>query len=209
MFQPGSSGNPNGRKPGTRNKRTEEIWGRLEARGDKDPADFLSELVTNESEPKELRATAANYLLPYKYGKRGVIPVAQFIPEQIEVPTFNTAQEAEAYLAHIPVLLGRGELDSQTALELSTLTKNWLDSIYARQEYDLKLQAQGGGQDTTIRIKGGLTQLPGTAIIGMEQYPTVNGHNGHAPAINGSGPVIDHTDAPALPDAPQSEAGEP
>ena len=63
------------------------------------------------------------------------------------------------------VLLGKGEIDSQTALELSTLTKNWLDAVYAHQEYDLKLQAQGGGSDTTIRINGGLPPLPGTAVI--------------------------------------------
>jgi hypothetical protein len=46
------------------------------ARGDLDPADVLSEMVSDKTLAKELRATAANYLLPYKYGKRGVIPVA-------------------------------------------------------------------------------------------------------------------------------------
>ena len=54
-----------------------------------------------------------------------------------------------------PGVVGRGELDSQTALELSTLTKNWFDSIYARQEYEIKLAAQGGGSEQTIRILGG------------------------------------------------------
>jgi hypothetical protein len=50
-----------------------------------------------------------------------------------------------------------------------------------------------------------MSQLPGTAIIGMEQYPTANGHNGHDPAINGSGPVIDHTDTAALTESVPSE----
>ena len=84
------------------------------------------------------------------------------------------------------MLLGRGELDSQSALELSTLTKTWLDAIYAHQEYDLKLQAQGGGADTVIRIEGGLPALPGTNVI-MDDTALgrVNGNNGkvidHAP----------------------------
>jgi hypothetical protein len=85
-----------GFQPGHRNRRTKEIWSKFEARGDLDPADVLSEMVSDKTLAKELRARAANYLLPYKYGKRGVIPVARFIPEQIEVPTFNTVQEAKA-----------------------------------------------------------------------------------------------------------------
>jgi hypothetical protein len=81
-FQPGVASNPAGRPKGARNKRTEEIWSRLEARGDLDPADLLSSIVTNKNESTELRAQAANFLMPYKYGKRGVIPVARFIPDR-------------------------------------------------------------------------------------------------------------------------------
>lgn len=185
-FQPGVAANPNGRPVGSRNKRTEEIWSRLEARGDLDPADVLSEMVSDKTLAKELRATAANYLLPYKYGKRGVIPVARFVPEQIEVPQFQTIQQAEDYLASIAVLLGKGEIDSQTALELSQLTKNWLDAIYAHQEYDLKLQAQGGGGDTTIRIEGGLPSLPGTSVIWDDTAVGRNGHKVIDQALNNS-----------------------
>ena len=96
------------------------------------------------------------------------------------MPDFQTVAQAEAYLASIPVLLGKGEIDSQSALELSQLTKNWLDAFYARQDYDLKLQAQGGGQNTTIRIEGGLPALPGTNVI-MDDTALgrVNGNNGH------------------------------
>jgi hypothetical protein len=101
MFQPGQSGNPNARKPGTRNKRTEEIFSRLENRGDKDPVDFLSEIVSSKKESKELRVQAANFLLPYNYGKRGVIPVARFIPDIIEVPNFTSIDQAEYTLIQL------------------------------------------------------------------------------------------------------------
>ena len=122
-FQPGVASNPAGHPKGARNKRTEEIWSRLEARGDLDPADVLSEIVSDKTLAKELRATAANYLLPYKYGKRGVIPVARSIPEQIEVPNFTSIDQGEEFLNDISVRLGRGEIDSQSALELGSLTK--------------------------------------------------------------------------------------
>ena len=184
-FQPGIASNPAGRPKGARNRRTQEILDLIQGRGDKDPLDALSEIVTKNQDPN-IVATAANMLAPFVHSKRGTLPAPRFVPDQIEVPTFNTVQEAEAYLAHIPVLLGRGELDSQSALELSTLTKTWLDAIYAHQEYDLKLQAQGGGADTVIRIEGGLPALPGTNVI-MDDTALgrVNGNNGkvidHAP----------------------------
>jgi hypothetical protein len=49
---PSRSGNPKGRAVGTRNRRTEAIWGKLEARDDLDPADLFSSIVHNEQEPK-------------------------------------------------------------------------------------------------------------------------------------------------------------
>jgi hypothetical protein len=59
----GRTNNPNGRPVGSRNKRTEAIWGVLEARGDIDPAEHLSSIVSDPKQSAELRAAAANYLL--------------------------------------------------------------------------------------------------------------------------------------------------
>jgi hypothetical protein len=202
VFQPGVAGNPNGRPKGSRNRRTQEILDLIQGRGDKDPLDALSEIVTTSDNPDH-RISASNILAPYLHSKCATKPTPRFVPEQIEVPTFNTVQEAEAYLAHIPALLGRGELDSQTALELSTLTKNWLDAIYARQDYELKLQGQGGGAEQQITITGGLPSLPGCNIIGMggeEHTPRVNGHNGA---------VIDHQEPATAIESVPSEASEP
>jgi hypothetical protein len=44
----------------------------------------------------------------------------RFVHQPFAVPDFKQIEEAENYLASLPLLLGRGELDSQTALELST-----------------------------------------------------------------------------------------
>ena len=118
LFQPGQSGNPNGRPVGSRNKRTQEILDLIQERGDKDPLDALSEIVSTNKDAA-LVAQASNMLAPYLHSKRSTVPAPRFVPEPITVPNFASIEEAENYLASLPIMLGKGELDSQTALELS------------------------------------------------------------------------------------------
>jgi hypothetical protein len=169
-FENGHNLSP-GRPKGSRNKRTSELLIRLDERGDIDPADFLSSIVTNEQEPKELRIQASGLLLPYMHSKLGTVPAPRFLEIHIIVPTFTSTIQAEEYLNEIPQLLGRGEIDSQTAMELSTLVKNWIDSQYAREELNLKINPPEE-RDQTIRVTGGLPALPGTSI----DMPVLNGH---------------------------------
>ena len=62
-FQPGNIANPEGRPKGSRNRRTQEILDLLKSRGDKDPLDFLSEVISGNGEyPAELKVTASNIL---------------------------------------------------------------------------------------------------------------------------------------------------
>jgi hypothetical protein len=120
------------RPPGTRNKKTERIFKDLEARGDRDPADLLSSIVTNEKEPTDLRVRAADMLMPYKYGKRVQYPHLALLKDPIEVPNFTTVEEAENFLADISQRAGRGELELQAAIDVSTLVRNWPLSKHAR-----------------------------------------------------------------------------
>ena len=48
-----------------------------------------------------------------------------------------------------PRALGPGEIDSQTALELSTLVRNWILSVHARSELELKkINIDGPGESS-------------------------------------------------------------
>ena len=185
MFQPGESGNPNGRKPGTRNRRTEALWGDLEAKGDIDPAVYLSSVVSDPNKPEELRTTAASHLMPYKYGKRGTVNPARFIDEPLQLPLPTTIAQARENIAYISDLKAQGRLDIDTADSL--IADNKAAAGILIEEAKLAAQGQGTGEQV-IRIEGGMSQLPGTAIIGMESYPQFNGHNGH---------VIEHANSPA------------
>jgi len=193
-----------GRPRGSRNKRNEEVWNRLESRGDLDPADLLSSIVTNNEEPKELRIQAAGLLMPYKYSKCGTAPVQVYIDVPLDTPEFTHLSDAEQFLAKVAALVARGELDIQTGVELSSLAKAWIDSQYAREELAIKQYNAGSTEhEQTIRIEGGLPALPGTNIT----MPMLDGHatNGHGHAALGA-----PTDAvPAIEAAPKAQDPEP
>jgi hypothetical protein len=164
-FQPGVSANPNGRPAGSRNKRTKELLDMLEARGDKDPLDFLSDVITNGTDPA-LKVQAAGIAIKYSHSQIAATPAPRYFEHPVTVPDFNTVEDAESFLASIPQLLGSQQLDSQSAMELSTLTRNWLSAIYERDEMHLKmLNANATPGEHVIRIEGGLPKLPGTNTI--------------------------------------------
>jgi hypothetical protein len=194
-WTPGVSGNPNGRPKGSRNRRTQEILDAIRERGDKDPVDALSEIVTTTTN-QELKVQAANILAPYLHSKRSTAPTPRYIDEPVVVPQFTCIEEAENYLAEIPRRVGQGKLDFQSGLDLSTLTKNWIDAKYAREELQLKLAVHNGiGGEQRITVHGGLPTLPGCENLIM---PVLNGNE-----INGE--VIHALDAPETESIPPQQ----
>jgi hypothetical protein len=193
-FQPGND--LGGRTPGSRNKRDAELWSRLEARGDKDPAEFLSELVTNKEETKELRAQAASWLLPYKYSKRGATPIP---PEptywnvEVRIKKAETVSQGRDNLQFISELKMEGRISERQAASLSAEHGKILDALIE----ETKLITANGAPEQIIRFAPvppavaspdgiGLAQLPGTDII-LDDTPYGQSKvNGHTP------PVIEH-----------------
>jgi hypothetical protein len=180
-FQSGNIANPNGRPPGSRNKRTQQILDLIQSRGDKDPLDALSEIVTTNQDPSVV-ATAANILAPYVHSKRGALVPPRFIGEPVQVPEFQSTEDAEKFLADLPRRVGLGELDFQSGLDLSTLTRNWISACYEREELQLKIADHGGPTNQVIEIRGGLPVMPGHEDLIM---PNLNGAHGQGSELNG------------------------
>jgi hypothetical protein len=183
VFQPGNAYSA-GRPQGAANRRSEQLRIRLKDRGDVDPADYCSSIVSSQTEPTELKLQAANFLLPYLYPKRGAVPTPRYVEESFHVPEFTHLSDAEQFLAKIATLTASGQLDLQTALELSTLAKNWIDAQYAREELAIKqINAGTTDHEQIIKIEGGLPPLPGTNITmpTLEHGPATNGHALAAP----------------------------
>ena len=209
----GHTNNPIGRPPGSRNKRTQEVLDQIKARGDKDPLDALSEIITKNQDPS-IVAQAANMLAPYVHSKRSAVLVPRYAEHPISVPEFLTVEDAEKFLGHIPVLVDRGELDFQSAQDFSTLTRNWLSAKYERDEMRIKMAAANAVPNPTITIKGGLPPLPGTSVI----MPQLNGHQVNDTTLPlgppDNGPCEPSSDAPVIksiaddPDPPPSNETE-
>jgi hypothetical protein len=170
VFQPGQSGNPSGYNGG-RQWRHRAIFDEIKQLGHRDALITLS-TIQHETQDESLKIAAAAALAPYAHPKLQSIPTPRFIEHPIDVPDFTSVEIAESFLAKVTVLTARGELDFQSALELSTMAKAWIETQYAKQGLDLKAMAQGAdSHDTTIRIEGGLPQLPGTNVT----MPVLNG----------------------------------
>jgi hypothetical protein len=114
---------------------------------------------------------------------------------QLEVPQFLSVEEAESFLIKITSLVGFGELGLQSALDLSTLVRNWISAKHQAAELEIKRAAQGDATgDQLIRIEGGLPELPGTTIDMPHKL------NGHAiESLPASGPVPTSPDPGPLP----------
>ena len=200
-FQPGHTLSP-GRRLGSRNKRTAEIFNRLESRGDLDPADLLSSIVTNNEEPKELRIQAAGLLMPYKYGKHGSIPPLRYIDEPVQLPEPQTIEQANKNIAYISNLKAQRLIDLDFANSLIADNTTIANNLIAEEELKFKISPPET-RDTTITITGGLPPLPGTRIdMPMLDCHATNG-NGHAALA----PPIDAV--PAIEAAPKAQDPEP
>jgi len=197
-WAPGQSGNPAGYH-GSRRWRHREVFEEIKKLG---YTDALITLARIQHESTVLRVAAAAALAPYSHPKLQALSTPRFIENPIEVPEFTHVSDAEAFLAQIATLVARGELDIQSGLELSTLTKNWIDSKNNHTELDLKA-VNAGATDTeqVIRVEGGLPPLPGTSVVMpvLDGKPVTNGHTLAAlePAV------------PAIEAAPKAQDPEP
>jgi hypothetical protein len=169
-FQPGNT-ESTGRPPGSPNKRTNELRYRLQNRGDVDPADFCSQIVSSPNEPTELKLQAANFLLPYLYPKRGAVATPRYIDDPVQLPEPLTIEQATKNIAYISNLKAQGLIDLDFANSLIADNTTIANNLIAEEELKFKISPPET-RDTTITISGGLPALPGTTI----SMPVLNGH---------------------------------
>lgn len=175
-FQPGND-HGRGRPQGARNKTSAQLRERLKARGDKDPAEFLSELVSDENEDKELRIAASAHLMPYYHSKLGAIPIPPD-PTFMEIKLKNPDPTCIDQCVENITLLTKAKASGECSIEhADSLIADQKVILYAMLDQQKQITAEGGPPEQVIRIEGGLPRLPGTSI---DMPPAASAMNGHA-----------------------------
>src|SRR6516165_698739 len=181
---PGQSGNPKG-YAGPRERKRKEVFKLIEGLNHDDALVTLSTLQNDKTADPGLRIAAASALAPYCHPKMQATPTPRYVELQIDVPEFTDVSIAENFLARILSLVAKGHLDIQQGQELAGLAKMYIDSQYARDELQFKINPPEE-RDVQIRIEGGLPSLPGTSIT----MPRLNGHVADARALAAPTDVI-------------------
>ena len=199
----GKAGNPNKiHVHGARTKATARKVAELNERGDLDPLDYLSRIVSTETADPALRAQAAQAIMPYRHSRMGNTPVPPepvFFDPETEFhpphPEPRSVEEVNSNITYIHQLKLAGKLDQAWANDLINdqriIDNNLLDHAKL-------LLAQGGPTNQVIEIRGGLPELPGTDII----LPNMNG----AKTIDAQGNLI--AQPPPNPDPKPSIPGD-
>ena len=115
-FKPGQSGNPNGRPPGARNKRTLALDELLETEGE----DILKKAI---EKAKEGDTTCIRLCLDRTLPARRDRHVA------FDVPEMRTVQDATAFAGKVVNMVAAGELTPSEAADLGKLIDNYVRAI--------------------------------------------------------------------------------
>jgi hypothetical protein len=177
-FQSGEAwnGNAAGRKPGSRNKRTQELLDLLSSRGDKDPLDFLSQIISHPHHSQELQVQAANYLAPYLHSKYGTKIPPRYIMEPVVLPhpEPTSIEQTNTNINYISARKAAGTIELDFADSLINDNRVIANNLIAEEELKLNFSnSPHAMHEQTIQITGGLPELPGTNIT----MPVLN--NGH------------------------------
>ena len=173
-YKPGKSGNPNGRPPGSRNKRTRDIINQIVATGHKDPLLTLSELQATAKD-EFIRAMAANMLAPFMHGKVAR-PQPKFIETEapLDLPPLNSLNNAVDSIARIETALIAGSISTDDAQQLIAVIEAYIrgknimevaeltERLYVLEQA-IAAQPQSA-QLVHLEPGTGLPSLPGTNI---------------------------------------------
>jgi hypothetical protein len=170
-FPKGTGGNPAGKPKGAKDRTPRNIWDLLRKRGDKDPLDLLSQVVSSELVDMPLRIQAAATLASYRHGRR---PSFRYVESAVGLKAPVTLEEARGYLARVAMLVATGQLDVDSGQAIASLLQSFIDSVIG-SEVDQRLrvleelarQQATRGFGAAVIVRDGLPTMPGCEDVIM------------------------------------------
>src|SRR5258705_1296401 len=116
-WQPGKSGNPNGRPIGASNLRSKQNQLMWRSKGYLDPLDFFGQIISDPDQPTENRLAAGNLAVPYLHSKLGAMPVHPdpvYMEQAVTLPRPTTIRLASDNIALLSAMKAQGKIDIAT-----------------------------------------------------------------------------------------------
>ena len=126
-FRPGQSGNPTGKRPGTRNRATLAAEALL---------DGEAEALTR----KAIEMAKQGDIAALRLCLDRIVPPRRERPVQFRLPALRTQRDAAAAMAAIADAVANGNISTSEAAELSMIVESFVRTVEA-SEFDQRLQA--------------------------------------------------------------------
>jgi hypothetical protein len=165
VFKPGQSGNPEGRRAGSRLNRN--MGDRLYVRAmqnENDPLEFLTAVMTSPAANPTLRVHAAAILMPFKYSRSTVRPISK----SVEIPVPTTIEQANENIATIGALAAAKYIGLDEANDLIGYQKAYIEARATTDIEERLVAVENALRERApiveVTVDSDLPALPGTSI---------------------------------------------
>src|SRR6516164_6023018 len=167
-WKPGESGNPKGRKVGTKVHRSREVLAKIN--GHADSLVLLAEYVASPSAPPALRVQSAIGLARYQHA-----PAPRLLRKKIDLPEPTTIAEATANIGRIATLVAQRKLGVDEGNDLTAILGKWIEAKVSAELEERIIMSEialaKANINLGIAVSGGLPDLPLGPDDGKLIYP--------------------------------------
>jgi len=157
MWKPGESGNPSGRKVGTKVHRSRAVLAKINGRADS--LKLLADYVESASAPPALRVQSAIGLARYQHA-----PAPRLLCKKIDLPEPRTIADATANIGRIATLVAQRKLGVDEGNDLTAIYGKWIDAKVSAELEEriimIEVALAKANINLGVAVQGGLPDLP-------------------------------------------------
>jgi hypothetical protein len=157
VWKQGESGNPAGRKRGSKNARQRDVIEKINDQTDS--LILLAETCANSTAPLAIRVTAATALARYQYA-----PAPRLLKKRIDLPEPTTIADATANIGRIATLVAQRKLGVDEGNDLTAIFSKWIEAKVSAELEEriimIEVALAKANINLGIAVAGGLPDLP-------------------------------------------------